>query len=244
MRTSRIYYPEPLSTGIDIELESQAAIHLIRVLRAKTGTDVIIFNGDGNEYQASISRIERKRAWVKISHCIKTDRESPLNITLAQGISRSDRMDYTLQKAVELGVTRINPLFTEHCSVQLKADRIEKRLKHWQGIIISACEQSGRTRIPEISFPVTFDQWLENIPPEQTCLTLQPDASDSLQTINLPENNILLLVGPEGGLSQNEIRAANKQDFQGIRLGPRILRTETAALVAMSIIQLRRGDLS
>jgi len=243
MRINRTFYPFGLDLGQEIELESQAAIHLTRVLRAQPGTEVILFNGDGNEYSATIHKTDRNRAWVVINNVATVNHESPLSITLAQGISRSDRMDYTLQKAVELGVNHIVPLFTENCSVKLKADRIEKRLKHWQGIIISACEQSGRTRIPEISSPLTLANWLTIIPSGQTCLTLQPEAAYSLQNINPPEKNITLLVGPEGGLSQQEITTVNKQNFQGVRLGPRILRTETAAMVAMSIIQHRWGDL-
>jgi len=243
MRINRIFHPDDLSTEQEIELSSQAAVHLVRVLRSKTGTDIILFNGDGNEYTASISRIERKRVWVNISASKVVVNESPLDITLVQGISRPERMDYTLQKAVELGVTAIIPLFTERCSVQLKAERIEKRLKHWQGIIISACEQSGRARIPEICSPLAFNTWLTSIDHKQTCLTLQPDATNSLQTIGSPEKNIMLLVGPEGGLSPTETDAVTEQGFHAVRLGPRVLRTETAALVAMSIIQSRWGDL-
>jgi 16S rRNA (uracil1498-N3)-methyltransferase len=243
MRTIRIYHPAPLTTGTEIELESQAATHLTRVLRIQSGTELMLFNGDGNEYRAAVTRIHRNHAWACILDAQVIDRESPLNITLCQGISRGERMDYTIQKAVELGVTTIVPVFTERGAVQLKGDRLEKRLKHWQAIVTSACEQCGRNRVPVVKPPTSFDEWITSCDKPLLKLTLDPNATRTLQSLSPEQQDMLLLTGPEGGLSPREIELSRQNGFTGIRLGPRVLRTETAALTALSIIQSLYGDL-
>jgi len=243
MRITRIHHPEPLAPGQEISLQPQAATHLTRVLRVQAGTELTLFNGDGNEYTAVISRVQRNHAWADITHVQAIDRESPLDIHLGQGISKGDRMDYTIQKAIELGVSTITPLMTEHSTVQLKADRLKKRLKHWQGIIHSACEQCGRNRVPIMNKPLALEQWLVQIEKSSLKLTLAPNADHSFNTMAAPDADITLLVGPEGGLSELEIKLSLEHGFTGLRLGPRILRTETAAVTCLSVIQSRWGDL-
>ncbi|HEC30257.1 MAG TPA: 16S rRNA (uracil(1498)-N(3))-methyltransferase [Gammaproteobacteria bacterium] len=244
MRITRIYHPEELASGQEVELEAQAATHLTRVLRAKEKTSVILFNGNGSEYHTMITRIHRNRAWVKIQSYEIVNRESSLDITLAQGISRGERMDYTLQKAVELGITRFIPLYTERSITRLEAGRLEKRLKHWRGIAISACEQSGRNVIPEISNPENLDTWTTSTEKPSLRLVMEPVATCNLNGITFQNENIILVIGPEGGLSKNEIHLCTQQGFTGIRMGPRILRTETAAVSALSIMQGLWGDLA
>jgi len=244
MRKIRIYHPAPLSIDEEVELETKAATHLTRVLRMQLGAELVIFNGDGMEYKARLSQIHRHRAWATVTHRQAVDNESPLTIRLCQGISKGDRMDYTIQKAVELGVTHITPIFTEHGTVQLKADRLEKRIRHWQGIVTSACEQCGRNRIPVIEPPEKFEHWIQACDDASLKLTLAPDASSTLQSLAKDHQDISLLVGPEGGLSQDEIQLSQQHGFTSIKLGPRILRTETAALTVISIIQNCWGDLA
>ena len=243
MRTIRIYHPAPLTVGTEFEIESQAATHLTRVLRIQQGTELVLFNGDGKEYRAEITRTHRNHAWVSILGSQVIDRESPLNITLCQGISRGERMDYTIQKAVELGVTTIVPVFTERGAVQLKGDRLDKRLKHWQAIVTSACEQCGRNRVPAVKPPTSLDAWISRGDKPILKLTLDPNANRSLKSLNTELQDMILLTGPEGGLSPREIELCEQHGFSGIRLGPRVLRTETAALTALSIIQNLYGDL-
>ncbi len=244
MRITRIYHPGPLSIDQEVSLEPQAATHLTRVLRIQPGTELTLFNGDGNEYTAVISRVQRHHAWANIINAQAVDRESSLNIRLVQGISKGERMDYTIQKAVELGVSSITPVLTERSTVQLKADRLEKRIRHWQGIINSACEQCGRNRVPVIETPLKLPQWLTQLEDTALKLTLQPNATETLNTITCTDNNIILLIGPEGGLSEDEIKLSNDKGFTSIRLGPRILRTETAAVTCLSIMQNCWGDLA
>lgn len=244
MRISRIFQAGPLASGQELELAAQAASHLTRVLRLQVGAELVLFNGDGHEYPAHIVRIQRQRAWVLIDNALLVDNESALKIHLCQGISKGERMDYTIQKAVELGVTHITPLITEHVTVQLKADRLAKRLTHWQGIAQSACEQCGRNVLPVIDSPEKFDRWIQHINNASLNIVLAPDAENTLKTLAAPKAGVCLLIGPEGGLSQNEITQSQQQGFKGIRLGPRVLRTETAALTAISIIQNAWGDLA
>jgi 16S rRNA (uracil1498-N3)-methyltransferase len=244
MRITRIYHPGVLSLEQEVELESQAATHLTRVLRIQQGAELTLFNGDGFEYKARISRIHRHHAWAVIMDKQAIDNESPLNIRLVQGISKGERMDYTIQKAVELGVTHITPIFSEHGTGQLKADRLEKRLRHWQGIVSSACEQCGRNRVPLIDPPEKFEQWIQGCNDATMKLTLAPDASATLKTLDRHEQDIILLIGPEGGLSNDEITLSQQYGFKSIKLGPRVLRTETAAVTIISIIQSLWGDLA
>jgi len=243
MRISRIYHPERLHVDLEIELASQSAIHLTRVLRCKEQDELILFNGNGSEYPAVITSINRNHVWVKVLSHHDSNNESPLTITLVQAISKGERMDYTIQKAVELGVNTIIPLITER-SLNLKSDRVEKKLTHWKGIAISACEQCGRNIIPAITTPVLLNNWLNDSNEDELNLMLAPSAGKHLNNITYSQENITLLIGPEGGLSGNEITQCLDHGLTGIQMGPRILRTETAAVTSLSIIQYNWGDLS
>lgn len=242
MHTPRIYQEEELEVGQSITLDRNAANHVSRVLRMKRGDQLILFNGRGGEYNATLEKVDRNATCAHIDTYSSRITESPLSITLLQGISRGERMDYTIQKAVELGVAEIIPLFTERCTVQLKDDRVIKKLHHWRGVAISACEQSGRTRIPAIRTPLSLQQYLQEHPTTGTALLLDPGATQGFTSLAHPDSRVTLLIGPEGGLSHGEIEHARQAGFLGVRLGPRILRTETAALVACTALQTLWGD--
>jgi 16S rRNA (uracil1498-N3)-methyltransferase len=241
MRIPRIHHPAPLNSGADIELSDTAANHVSRVLRLPVGAPLILFNGQGGEFAATVTTLDKRRVSVAVGDFHATEREPPLQLQLAQGISRGERMDYTIQKAVELGVKRIIPLFTEHCGVQLHGERLEKRIKHWQGVVISACEQCGRNRIPQIDSPLTLTQWLAS-PGSGMRLVLSPAAEHSLTRLPAPAGPVTLLIGPEGGLSDQELALAAQAGFLGLRLGPRVLRTETAAVAALAAMLGIWGD--
>lgn len=243
MPISRIYQAVPLSPNISISLDDSASHHIARVLRAKVGDALIIFNGEGNEYESIITRIDKKFVTVEIKKLIERDPESPLQLFLAQGISRGEKMDYTIQKAVELGVKKIFPIFTERCNVKLDEERRDKRLQHWQAIAISACEQCGRNRIPEIVAPQSLESFFETIQADWK-FVLAPHAEKKLSQFPLQKNaKVVLLIGPEGGLSDREIEHATRKEFSALNLGPRVLRTETAAIAALTALQFFAGDL-
>lgn len=243
MRIPRIYHPEALAPGLTIDLDAEAARHVARVLRMTADMPLVIFDGSGGEYGAVIGTVDRGRVTVTLKSFVADDRESPLHTTLAQGISRGERMDYTLRKAVELGVSAIQPLFTEYCQVQLKGERLDKRMAHWRGVVIAACEQSGRNRIPPLHTPCSLPEWLQRLP-SGLHLALDPRAAGGILQLATPATPVSLLVGPEGGLSENEMDLLRRAGYLGIRLGPRILRTETAALAALAALQSRWGDMS
>jgi len=244
MSNPRIYQNTPFKLNETVALNSDAFGHLVRVLRLKEGDELTIFNGlEPYQYSAKLLNITKKQADIEILQRENVNNESPLNIHLGQGISRGDRMDFTLQKSVELGVNTITPLFTERCGIKLVGERLTKKHQQWQKIVNSACEQSGRCIIPKVVKPMYLDDWLT----QETSalkLNLHPKAQHSI--INLPIENqrVRLLIGPEGGLSDNEINQASKENFQDVLLGPRILRTETAALTAITALQCRYGDLA
>lgn len=242
MRIPRIYTPAPLASGSIIELDDNAFNHAVRVLRLKAGAPLTLFNGQGGEYPAELVEVQKKRATAQVGTFVDRDCESPLPIVLGQCISRGEKMDYTIQKAVELGVTEIVPLFSERCGVKLSPERQEKRLRHWQSVIISACEQCGRNRLPALQDAMDLDAWLAKLD-SSLKLVLDPTAQDSFETLSRPTPDVALLIGPEGGLSETEIERARASGFRGVQLGPRILRTETAGLTALSLIQGRWGDL-
>jgi 16S rRNA (uracil1498-N3)-methyltransferase len=243
MSNLRFYSPNPLTIGVTAALSENAAAHAIRVMRLKVGDTLTLFCGDGVDYHCALVSVEKKTASVEVLSQEKISNESPLNMRLLQGISSGDRMDYTIQKAVELGVTEIFPLSTERSVTKLSGDRAEKRVEHWQGVAIAACEQSGRAVLPKIHFPLTLAQWLNQHDTQQSLnLLFNPVAAKTLAQLTKPENRIHLLIGPEGGLSPGEIELANQNNFQSIVLGPRILRTETAALTAISSMQTLWGD--
>ncbi|MEI6858840.1 MAG: 16S rRNA (uracil(1498)-N(3))-methyltransferase [Shewanella sp.] len=242
MRIPRIYQDSPLVVSNSLTLHDEAASHIGRVLRMTPGDHISLFNGSEHDYLAEIISANKKNVSVKVlSSCVNTS-ESPLHIHLGQVISRGDRMDFTIQKSVELGVNTITPLFSERCGVKLSGDRLEKKIQQWQKIVIAACEQSGRCRVPEIRPAMSLEAWCG----EQTDslkLNLHPRATHGIQGLSLEVLKVRLLIGPEGGLSATEILKTEQDRFTDILLGPRVLRTETAALTAISALQLKFGDL-
>lgn len=244
MRIPRIYHTGSLAVGQVVALSVEATQHLVKVLRLKNDAPLILFNGDNHQYDA-VLLLQGKKAVAKIVEKHFVNRESGLNIQIVQGISRGSRMDYTIQKAVELGVNAIFPVVTLRGNVKLSEERAENRLQHWQKVAQSACEQCGRNIVPIISPPQSLVEWLVNLTTPALRLVLAVGATETLKDITiLPENQtIILLIGPEGGLSEEEVQMAEKMKFSRLSLGPRVLRTETAAVVAMSIAQAKWGDI-
>jgi 16S rRNA (uracil1498-N3)-methyltransferase len=243
MRIPRIFHSEPLSMGGRIELDANAARHVGRVLRLLPGDELTLFDGLGGDYPATIVELGKRELIVECGEKRDSECESPLTITLAQGVSKGERMDYTIQKAVELGVSRIAPIDTERSVVNLKGDRLQKRMDHWRGVIISACEQCGRNTLPQLLPMMSLDEWLGQ-PLEGSGLLLDHRAETGLSGLKLEGTACTLLIGPEGGLAEKERTAALSAGYRGMRLGPRVLRTETAALTALAAIQSRWGDLN
>ncbi len=242
MRIPRIYHPEPLSPHCRVVLDANSARHVGRVLRLNLGDALTLFDGLGGEYPATIVELSKRELWVECGERCDADCESPLPITLAQGVSKGERMDYTIQKAVELGIRRIAPINTERSVVNLKGDRLLKRMEHWRGVIISACEQCGRNTLPELLPMMSLDEWLSQ-PLHGSGLLLDHRAPSGIAGFELEGNGCTLLIGPEGGLADKERASAEAAGYRGMRLGPRVLRTETAALTALAAIQSRWGDL-
>lgn len=257
MREIRVFVDVPLDTGRDLRLPDAAAAHVQRVLRLRPGAELTLFNGRGGEYVATLLRADRDACTLRVDAFDAVERESPLRITLAQGVSRGERMDVIVQKATELGVTRIQPLLTERSVVKLDADAAAKRRAHWQAIAASACEQCGRNRLPVVDAPLDYDRWLATLPPgagidtgaavsASRRIVLAPGATQSLATLAraaTPDTDWLLLIGPEGGLGATEVRDAQSRGFIATALGPRVLRTETAPLAALTTLQALCGDL-
>ncbi|GAA3526171.1 16S rRNA (uracil(1498)-N(3))-methyltransferase [Zobellella aerophila] len=243
MRIPRIHEPHPLTPGRTLPLSEDGANHVGRVLRMQPGQALVLFDGNGGQYPATITAVDKKSVTVQVGDFQNREVESPLHFHLGQVVSRGDKMDFTIQKSVELGVNVITPLFSSRCGVKLSGERLEKKLHQWQKIAIAACEQCGRNRIPEIRPARPLEQWLS----EQTAelkLNLHPRAQFSVNTLPPPSGGVRLLVGPEGGLSDQEIALARGQGFVDMLLGPRVLRTETAAMTAITALQCRFGDLA
>ena len=241
MRIPRIYYPNPIPLEEEFQLTEEAGHHIASVLRLKANHPIVLFNGDGNEYSAQIINAQRKKVFVEADACLSLSKESSLNIHLGQGVSKGDRMDTVLQKSVELGVTEITPILTERCTVKLDEARWEKKLLQWQKIIIGACEQSGRNTLPSLNPPIALNKWLSEST-SSSRLVLAPGAEKPLARQPYNTQGFRLLIGPEGGLSEGEIHQANESGFTSCSLGPRILRTETAAISSISILQAQHGD--
>ncbi|WP_439640303.1 16S rRNA (uracil(1498)-N(3))-methyltransferase [Nevskia sp.] len=239
---TRIFVATALTAGAELDLPDEAARHVAQVLRMRTGEALTLFDGCGGEYAAVIVDAGRRDVRVRIDQHHPVDRESRLDVTLAQCVSKGDRMDYTIQKAVELGVSRIVPLLSERSVVKLDAERWDKKLEHWRGVAVSACEQSGRTRVPEVAAVQKLDAWLATPAEGRLRLVLAPTESVSLRTLDAAAA-IALLIGPEGGLSDAEIAAARRAGCIGIGLGPRVLRTETAGVATLAALQVLWGDL-
>jgi 16S rRNA (uracil1498-N3)-methyltransferase len=243
MRTIRTHVDQPLAIGRTITLPEDASAHLLRVLRLGTGDTVWLFNGDGHDYEATLESASRRGAEARIVGRRVVDVEAPLHITLAQGIARGEKMDLVLQKATELGVRAFAPVVTERTEVKLDADRAGKRIAHWQGVVVAACAQSGRARLPSLAEP----QSLAAYAAAETAglrLVLDPRGGVGLRDLPLSDDRrIALVTGPEGGLSERDLATLKAAGFQGLRLGPRILRTETAGLAAIAALQVLHGDL-
>ncbi len=244
MRIPRICVFEPLEVGAEILLPAQAGEHLVRVLRLECGHPIVLFNGDGREFRAQISQLTKRAVSARVLEIGSVqDRESPLQLTLAQGVARGEKMDLILQKATELGISRIVPLITERTEVKLDAERAARRLAHWQAVIASACEQSGRMRLPVIENPLRLASWAAGLSSSDGIrLALDPNGAVSPRSLRT-FTSAVLVVGPEGGLSKQDLGILEKVDFVGLRLGPRILRTETAGLAGITALQAIHGDL-
>jgi len=240
MRIPRFYTQQPLAVNQTLVLETSPSHHLLKVLRAQPGDPAILFNGDGLEYQATLEGSEGKLARLAVVDKSAPQRESGLRISLGQGISRGERMDLVIQKAVELGVTEISPLWTRRSQVQLTGQRLGKRLAHWHGILLAASEQSGRVHLPLLHTAAGLDDWL-NTPATGLRLVLDPQAGQVLHDIEA-QNHVQVLLGPEGGFENAEVQRALDAGFQPVRLGPRILRTETATLATLAALQTLWGD--
>ena len=243
MRLTRVYVDAPLAAGTRVTLEGSAASHVTRVLRLRVGEALTLLNGSGGEYAARIEQSQGGRVAVTIGEPRAIERESPLQLTLAQGVSRGERMDLVVQKATELGVSGLVPVLTERSVVRLTAQQAERKLHHWLAIAIAACEQSGRNRLPAIAAPVPLKDLLRSGSDGSTRLLLSPGATATLGDVPRPLSAVTVLIGPEGGLAQAEQEAAVAAGFRPVRLGPRVLRTETAAIAALTLLQREFGDL-
>lgn len=249
-REPRIYFPEPLRTEGRYTLTGDQHHYLARVLRLKAGAELTLFDGGGGEYAAVIEDVQRARSTLRTGEFRDTDNESPLSLCLAQGVGRGERTDLAIQKAVELGVTSIVPLLTRRGVVRLEASRAKRRLAHWQGIVVHACQQCGRNRIPRLHAAMPLEEWLREYRNRGDGggsggldLLLDPEATGGIGELEYAGGTITLLVGPEGGFDAGERDAARGAGFRGVGLGPRILRTETAAISAVTAVQSRWGDL-
>lgn len=240
---TRIYFPDLIPDHGECELPIAKAHHVAHVLRLTPGDPVVLFDGCGLVHDAVIASCTRGTVRVRVQASRSEDCESPLRVTLAQAVSSGERMDYTIQKAVELGVTAVQPLLTERCVVRLSGERATKRLLHWQAVVAAACEQCGRNRMPVVHPLLSLRDWLQQAAAagEQRVL-LEPTAVTGLRQIERPEDGVTVLAGPEGGLTAVEVEDATRAGFQPLRLGPRVLRTETAAVALLAAMQTLWGD--
>ncbi|HUH55926.1 MAG TPA: 16S rRNA (uracil(1498)-N(3))-methyltransferase [Rhodanobacter sp.] len=243
MRTIRIHVDVPLRAGDELALPAQAGEHVARVLRLVAGDPLTLFNGDGNDYPSTIERTGKREVVVRVAAGQPAGTESPLRLTLAQAVARGEKMDLIMQKATELGVVRIVPLLTERSEVKLDAARAEKRLAHWRSVVASACEQSGRAQLPEVLGAQPLQTWLDQLTDDGALrLALLPDGAQNARDLHFGPAGGTLVIGPEGGLGERDIQALTAHGFAGLRLGPRILRTETAGMAALAALQALHGD--
>ena len=240
MRVSRLYTSMPLASGKHIELDDDNGHYVRTVLRLKKDDEIILFNGAGGEYGCTVAEVSRKTVLIHIDKWLERDVESPLLVTLGLGISRGDRMDLSVQKAVELGVNHITPLLTERCVVQFKGEKKPQRWLHWQKIVQHAAEQSGRTTVPELTEIEHVQLWVDK--QQGLKVFLDPYAESSLADLSPQDQHVTLLTGPEGGFSGQERDIAKAAGFIPVRLGSRILRTETASIAALAAVQMLWGD--
>lgn len=242
MRIPRIYQPFQLTSGLQLTLTQQASNHISRVLRLPLEGVIKVFNGQGGEYLAKIKTITKKEVIVELEKFIPVSAESSLSIHLGQGISKGEKMDWVIQKATELGVHEITPLLSRRCDVKLSEDRWDKRWQHWQAVAISACEQCGRDKIPIINTPQTIQNWITQ---SFTGIKIifHPNGAEKLAAFSQQVQQANLLIGPEGGFDDSEVEFAKQNGFKSVELGPRILRTETAAISGIAILQSYFGDM-
>ena len=245
MRLNRVYVEGPLLSGKRVKLEGSAASHITRVLRLRVGAALILFDGAGGEYEASIDKAHGGEVIVAVGAQQAIERESPLKLTLAQGVSRGERMDLVVQKATELGVAQLVPVLTERSVVRLTAQQSDRKMNHWRAIAIAACEQCGRNRLPAVAAPLALRDFLKGDAgtSSDTRLLLSPVGTAALNDVPRPSGGVTVLIGPEGGLTDEEEHAAVTAGFVALRLGPRVLRTETAAIAALALLQRAFGDL-
>lgn len=241
MNSPRFYCREALSPGAHVELPEPVARHAVRVLRLPPGAPLVLFDGRGGEYPAHIERIERDRVYAELGAWQDIERESSLAVTLVQALQAGDKMDFTIQKAVELGVRDIVPVESRRSVLRLSGERAAKRVAHWQGVVAAACEQCGRNQVPLVAPLEKLENWLARPAGGALRLMLAPDAGQTLVDI-APAGEVQLLIGAEGGLDPQEMIAAQQAGFQAVRLGPRVLRTETAGLAALAALQALWGD--
>jgi len=242
MRSSRLFIPAACTAHSRISLDEDSAHYLRTVLRLKKGSSLIVFNDTDQEYPAIVIEAHREGVCLELGASLYRSVESSLPVHLALGISRGERMDLAIQKAVELGVARITPLFTEHCVVRLDEARRGQRRIHWMKIIQAACEQSGRNRVPGLGEPQALREFLTHRP--ETGLFLDPEAAAGLSAMAKPQGTLVLLSGPEGGFAAHERQAAVAAGYIPVRLGPRIMRSETAAIAALAAAQCLWGDMA
>ena len=242
MNLPRFYCREALSTGAHVELPEPVARHAVRVLRLPPGAEMSLFDGRGGEYPARIERIERDRVFAVLGEWRDIERESPFSVTLVQALQAGDKMDFTIQKAVELGVRHIVPVESRRSVLRLAGERAAKRVAHWQGVVASACEQCGRNQVPLVAPVEKLEYWLGRPSDKAVRLMLAPDGEYALADLP-PASEVELLIGAEGGLDPQEVTAARQAGFVPVRMGPRILRTETAGLAAIAVMQAMWGDL-
>jgi 16S rRNA (uracil1498-N3)-methyltransferase len=243
MRLNRVFVDQPLATGAVVPLPDAAAYHVARVLRLRAGAPLVLFDGTGADFRGEVAAVEGDRVRVTVGERSAGLRESPLAITLVQAVSRGERMDWTLQKATELGVRRIQPVLSARSVVRLDEQQSARKLRHWQAIVAGACEQCGRSVLPEVRAPLDLRRFLDESPREGQRLVLSPAGPASLAGLASTAARVELLIGPEGGLDDAEIDAAQRAGFAPVRLGPRVLRTETAGIVALTVLQALWGDL-
>ena len=243
---ARFYFPEKLGSGAEVHLPVDTAHHAIRTLRLSVGDPIVLFDGLGGEFEASIYRIDRDLVVARTGPFVDRSAESPLTLILAQGMSSGERMDFTIQKAVELGISVVQPLATERSIVKLTSERAARKTGHWRKLAIAACEQCGRNRLVDVADPQKLTDWLSQWPRDtsenELRLLLAPASGIGFGDLPQQISRVVLMVGPEGGLAPNEIAAAQRWGFQSVHMGPRVLRTETAAVAALAAIQLRWGD--
>ena len=243
MRTTRVHVDLPLRAGARVDLPEDAANHLVRVLRLQPGDACVLFNGDGRDFPATLVAANKRGVEAELGAPRDVDVESPLRIALVQGIARGEKMDWILQKATELGVASVHPVQSDRSEVKLEGERAAKRLAHWRSVVVSASEQSGRSRVPAVSASQPLQAALDAGLPAGQRFLLDPEGDAAVHAIDAPEGDCVLAIGPEGGWSPRDKQALHAAGFTGLRLGPRILRTETAGLAAIAALQARFGDL-